>query len=316
MRLVVSLGSVPMAVPHTRPVQLTNHATVRPPARAGERLARRDPGARERPVAARAAAGGVGSRRHGLRGAHPALRGAVRLPAGGRRAARRASRTSPGSSGTSTALEEAGEARQVEIATQIADSDDVRDVVTGLEQQYDAFHRTARRSNLLAEDEPLPSGEEIGAQFEQFLAGLDDKPDGGEQLVPASVEELVAAARPRGHRGQPVPRHASPTPRCSGSSAARSRRRLWWRRPAPCPSEYGVHSLHSYFLRPGDTRSRSCTTSTRSATAGRFATRRVVARQHGRPIFFHDRQLPDARGGARAPGRDARRARRRRTARP
>ena len=29
MRLVVSLGAVPMAVPHTRPVQLTNHATVR-----------------------------------------------------------------------------------------------------------------------------------------------------------------------------------------------------------------------------------------------------------------------------------------------
>ena len=27
---MVSLGSVPMAVPHTRPVQLTNHATARP----------------------------------------------------------------------------------------------------------------------------------------------------------------------------------------------------------------------------------------------------------------------------------------------
>ena len=39
-----------------------------------------------------------------------------------------------------TALKEAGESRQVEIATQIADSDDVRDVVIGLEQQYDAFH--------------------------------------------------------------------------------------------------------------------------------------------------------------------------------
>ena len=29
VRLVVSMGSVPMAVPHTRPVQLTNHATAR-----------------------------------------------------------------------------------------------------------------------------------------------------------------------------------------------------------------------------------------------------------------------------------------------
>ncbi|MCW2710783.1 MAG: proteasome protein, partial [Marmoricola sp.] len=74
-----------------------------------------------------------------------------------------------------TALKEAGEARQVEIATQIADSDDVRDVVTGLEQQYDAFHSQA--SSLLAEDEPLPSGEEIGAQFEQFLARLEEPED-------------------------------------------------------------------------------------------------------------------------------------------
>ena len=41
--------------------------------------------------------------------------------------------------------------------------------------------RRGRESNLLAEGEPMPSGDEIGAQFEQFLAGLDDKPDGGEQ---------------------------------------------------------------------------------------------------------------------------------------
>ena len=41
--------------------------------------------------------------------------------------------------------------------------------------------QTAPRMRLLAEGEPMPSGDEIGAQFEQFLAGLDDKPDGGEQ---------------------------------------------------------------------------------------------------------------------------------------
>jgi len=42
----------------------------------------------------------------------------------------------------------------------------------GLEQQYDSFHTQA--ANLLADDEPLPSGEEIGAQFEQFLARLEE----------------------------------------------------------------------------------------------------------------------------------------------
>ena len=76
---------------------------------------------------------------------------------------------------------------------QIADSDEVRDVVTGLEQQYDAFHTQA--ANLLADDEPLPSGEEIGAQFEQFLARLEGPR--GLSRVPASVEELLASSTSR-----------------------------------------------------------------------------------------------------------------------
>ncbi len=80
------------------------------------------------------------------------------------------------------ALREAGAKQTVEIESQLSESGEVRDVVRGLEQQYDAFHRAAEsESNLLAEGEPMPTGDEIGAQFEQFLAGLDDKPDGGEQ---------------------------------------------------------------------------------------------------------------------------------------
>jgi len=47
-------------------------------------------------------------------------------------------------------------------------------VVTALEQQYDAFERAETEgSSLLAENQPLPTGDEIGQQFEQFLAGLD-----------------------------------------------------------------------------------------------------------------------------------------------
>ena len=60
-----------------------------------------DPDPRERAVAARAAARGVGARRDGLRRAHPALRRAVRLPAGRGRPSSSPSRTSPGWSGTS-----------------------------------------------------------------------------------------------------------------------------------------------------------------------------------------------------------------------
>ena len=49
------------------------------------------------------------------------------------------------------------------------DSAEVAEVVQALEQQYDAF--TADRESLLASDEePMPTAEELGAQFEQFLA--------------------------------------------------------------------------------------------------------------------------------------------------
>jgi acyl-CoA thioesterase-2 len=48
---------------------------------------------------------------------------------------------------------------------------------------------------------------------------------------------------------------------------------------------YVVHSLHSYFLRPGDT-AVPIVYDVDDVRDGRsFATRRVLARQHGRPIF-------------------------------
>ena len=50
--------------------------------------------------------------------------------------------------------------------------------------------------------------------------------------------------------------------------------------------EYVVHSLHSYFLRPGDT-TVPIIYDVEALRDGRsFATRRVVARQHGRPIYY------------------------------
>jgi acyl-CoA thioesterase II len=49
---------------------------------------------------------------------------------------------------------------------------------------------------------------------------------------------------------------------------------------------YRVHSLHSYFLRPGDTAVPIVYDVEQLRDGRSFATRRVVARQHGRPIFF------------------------------
>jgi acyl-CoA thioesterase-2 len=47
-----------------------------------------------------------------------------------------------------------------------------------------------------------------------------------------------------------------------------------------------VHSLHSYFLRPGDTGVPIVYDVERMRDGRSISTRRVVARQHGRPIYF------------------------------
>lgn len=171
VRLVVSIGSVPMAVPHTRPVQLTNHATAK------RLLIQENVWAGEIRVPASAQAllevrlGEWGHDAVGFVAHIPHYlaqfdypQASVALLAGIERVT--------DLSWDHGALVRAGEERQGEIAGQIADSAEVREVVIGLEHQYDAFVAGAQ-SSLLAEDEPLPSGDELGAQFEQFLAGLD-----------------------------------------------------------------------------------------------------------------------------------------------
>jgi acyl-CoA thioesterase-2 len=47
-----------------------------------------------------------------------------------------------------------------------------------------------------------------------------------------------------------------------------------------------IHSLHSYFLRPGDTTVPIVYDVERIRDGRSFSTRRVVARQHGRPIYY------------------------------
>jgi predicted ATP-grasp superfamily ATP-dependent carboligase len=67
------------------------------------------------------------------------------------------------------ALRESARRTDLEIARQVEGSSEVAEVVQALEQQYDAF--TADRERLLADDaEAMPTAEELGAQFERFLA--------------------------------------------------------------------------------------------------------------------------------------------------
>jgi hypothetical protein len=183
VRLSVTLGSVPMAVPHTRPVQLTNHAT-------SKRLLISEnvwAGEIQIPSSAQSllevrlgewghdATGFVAHIPHYLaQYGYPEAAAAMLTQVG----------AVTGLAWDTSELDEAAVERRTEIATQVADSDEVRAVVEGLEQQYDAFHR-GRADSLMAEGgeldpEDLPTGEEIGAQFEQFLAGLDDDGRGGQ----------------------------------------------------------------------------------------------------------------------------------------
>ena len=181
----VAMGAVPMAVPHTRPVMLTNHATT-PDLLMQKNVWR---GQLRVPASAQAllefrlgewghpATGFVAHIPHYVAQFDYPLAAAALLESVGK---------VTGLEWDLEALRASGEAKMQEIAGQIEDSDEVRDVVAGLEQQYDAFHRAQVEDGTslpLAEEQELPTGEEIGAEFERFLAGLDrrDRPDRSEE---------------------------------------------------------------------------------------------------------------------------------------
>ena len=120
----------------------------------------------------------------------------------------------------------------------------------------------------------------------------------------AAVDELVDAARPRGHRGQHLPRASAPTRTASGCSAARWPARRWWP-PARTVDARPAGPLAARLL-PAPRRPDACRSSTRStasATGGRFTTRRVVAIQHGKAIFNLSARSTSHEDGPRPPGR-------------
>lgn len=174
VRRVVSLGAVPMAVPHTRPIAVTHHAND-PSLLTGESPWR---GELRVPASAQALLevrlGEWGHAGLGYVAHIPHYLAQMEYPAA---AATLLEQVQVGGhlSLDLTELRVAAEVTETEISRYLAGHEEVREVVAGLEQQYDAFREAEESgSSLLARDEPLPSGEEIGRQFEQFLAGLDD----------------------------------------------------------------------------------------------------------------------------------------------
>ena len=66
---------------------------------------------------------------------------------------------------------------RAEIAEGIAGSDEVAQVVEALERQYDTYIDGLEKPSLLATDlQDLPTADEIGEQFEQFLRAQTDRP--------------------------------------------------------------------------------------------------------------------------------------------
>ncbi|WP_408930598.1 PAC2 family protein [Corynebacterium sp. YSMAA5_1_F9] len=67
-----------------------------------------------------------------------------------------------------------------QLEEQVTDSDEIAGVVHQLEEQYDAYMERYRKRHpqaIMPGEEHMPTGEEIGADFEAFLAGLDENPE-------------------------------------------------------------------------------------------------------------------------------------------
>lgn len=170
VRLTVGLNAIPMAVPHTRPIGVTAHAT-RP-----ELVVGHEPWVNA--VQVPASAGHLLEYRLGQAG-HDAVGFAVHVPhyvaqmeyPAAAVALLDATARATGLTLPSEDLRTASERVRADIEEQVAQSTDVAAVVAALESQYDAFVADRGRDGLLADGvTKLPTADELGAELERFLA--------------------------------------------------------------------------------------------------------------------------------------------------
>ncbi|GAA1033249.1 PAC2 family protein [Virgisporangium ochraceum] len=177
VRITVGLTAIPMAVPHTRPIGVTAHAT-RP-----ELIAGYEPWLRQVQVPASVA--NLLEYRLGKHG-HDAIGFAVHVPhylaqspfpAAAEELLTRLSR-STGLLLPTEELRSAAELVRVEVDKQVAAAEDATALVKMLEQQYDSFSRGRGDNDLLAaETAALPTADELGAELERFLAEHNRPPE-------------------------------------------------------------------------------------------------------------------------------------------
>jgi proteasome assembly chaperone (PAC2) family protein len=173
VRLSVGVHAIPMAVPHTRPVGVTAHASRR------ELIAGHEPWVQRVQVPGHMA--GLLEFRLGESG-HDSAGFAVHVPHYLVQAEYPDAAAALVESVAKVSdlrlpvgdLRAAGEQVRAAVEAQVAEQPEVAEVVRALEEQYDAFV-AARGRSLLARDTPLPTGEELGAELERFLAQENDR---------------------------------------------------------------------------------------------------------------------------------------------
>lgn len=170
--LVVGVHGIPIGVPHTRPMSLTAHATrsgliedytswfgsVKVPGSLASLLEYR--------------LGEAGHDALGFAMHVPNYLAQSQYPPAAVVALQHIERTT-GLALRVGALDEAAVDARIEVEQQVKESGEIAAVVKALEEQYDAFARSVGRPSLLAESAPLPTADELGAEFERFLAQQD-----------------------------------------------------------------------------------------------------------------------------------------------
>jgi len=174
VRQTIGLGTVPMAVPHTRPITMTAHSNN------PELIADFTPWISE--IQVPGSASNLLEFRMAQHG-HEVVGFTVHVPhyltQTDYPAAALALLEQVAKTGALelplAALSKAAAEMRARIDEQVQASAEVAQVVAALERQYDAFIDAQENRSLLTRDEDLPSGEELGAEFERFLAQQAEK---------------------------------------------------------------------------------------------------------------------------------------------
>ncbi len=176
VRASVGFNSIPMAVPHTRPLGVTAHASRR------ELISDYQPWLQRVQVPGSAVhlleyrLGEAGRDSMGFSVHVPHYLAQTDYPAAAQTMLEAVS-TATGLDLVADSLKAAADAVRADVDGQVGRSEEVASVVRALEEQYDAYV-AGRGDNLLAGDAgPLPTADELGAELERFLAEQTDRPD-------------------------------------------------------------------------------------------------------------------------------------------